>query len=206
MIKIFEPNALEVRQFRESIYQDLGLSKDDVRTFDIANPISDDQLAYWYSDQKFLSNGFDQVLIYYYEGEPAGLCCGTHYSKHMYRGVQMYYILKSFRGKKDCNSLPGRHGGFMHHQLQRAKALGCKLFFVAVHTYDRRHQRYWEGLKKDTILGGITPAKDREYSAQSFTILDKQYTVMHVPQHVAYINLTEDEIDFDDLWKKEAPK
>lgn len=206
MIKIFEPTAPEVREFREAIYIDLGLSKEDVRTFDIANPISNDQLAYWYSDQKFLTNGFDQVLIYYCEGQPAGLCCGTHLSKSMYRGIQMYYILKKFRGKKDCNSLPGRPGGMMHYQLQRARDLGCKIFFIAVHTYDRRHQRYWEGLKRDTFLGGIMNPKDRQYSARDFVPCEKTYMLQYVPQHIGYINLTDDEIDFDEIWNKEISK
>lgn len=200
-VKAYNPDAPEVTDFRRRIYEeDLGLTVDDMSIVTYENKDSYDAFAYWYCDQKFLSNGFDQVLIYYYEGEPAGMCCGTHYNKNLYRGLQMYYILKSFRGKKDCNNLAGRHDGMLSHQMKRADELGCKKYFISMHTYDRRHQRYWEGLKRDTILGGIIHPRDRQFSAKDFIFLEDEYPIMYVNQKVFYCDLCDNDFTFDELF------
>lgn len=199
--KAFLPTDPEVTKFRTKIYEDdLGLVASDLKVVTYENKDSYDVFAYWYCDQKFLSNGFDQVLIYYHEGEPAGICCGTLYNTALYRGIQMYYILKKFRGNKDCNNLAGRPGGMMGHQIRRATELGCKRYFVSMHTFDRRHRRYWEGIKNDTILAGTPDLKDRSYSSKDFIFLDKEYPIMNVAQKVMYHIIHDPEIDFDELF------
>jgi|FreactTroBogLake_1042271.scaffolds.fasta_scaffold02800_7 hypothetical protein len=201
MIISYPAEAPEVRAFRNRIYEeDLGLSSDIISTFDRANPVSDNEFAYWYSDQKFLTNGFDQVMIFHWDGEPVGLCGGTLYNKYLYRGCTQYYILSRYRKMLARESLLQRPGGFMPHGIDRATELGCKAYFVCMHTYDRRHARYWEGLRRDLFLGDMISAKQKQYSAKDFVFLEKEYEIMYTKQRVFYRDLNGEGVDFDDLY------
>ena len=96
MIKEFSADADEVRKFRLRIFtEDLGLTEEDLNTFN--DWTSDNKFAYWYGDNKFLNNGFDTVLLYYYNGKPVSMSCGTFYNRNLYRCLQMLYIIKSAR-------------------------------------------------------------------------------------------------------------
>ncbi len=203
MIKSYAASSVEVRTFREQIYLDLGLNPEDLCIFDNATPLISDPLAYWYSDQKFITNGFDEVLLYYYDGEAVGMCGGTLHNQYMYRGAQMYYLLKKARKIRECHQLMGRHGGMMHHQIERAKKLNCKIYFVAMHTYDLRHKRYWEGLQRDTAMAGSPQGKDRQYAAKDFIVLDQPKILKHTPHEIFYMNLTSEPNNFDELWNFE---
>lgn len=200
-IKAFSPNDPEVTEFRSRIYEeDLGLSANDLAAINYENRDQYENFAYWYCDEKFLNNNFDQILLYYLDGEAAGMCGGSLYNKDLYRGMQLYYILKTHRGKKECNTLWGRPGGMLEHQIPRAAELGCKAYFVAFHPYDRRHLRLWEGVKRDIVIKGIIHPRDRKFSAKDFTYLDKEYPIMNVNQKVMFHDIHNAGVDFDELW------
>lgn len=200
MIKIFSADSKEVRDFRKKIYEeDLGLSPFWVSAFNSKTPISSNKFAYWYSDEKFLSNGFDQVLLYYYGSEPVGMCCGTIFNSQLYRGVQMYYILKRARRIKGLNTLHFRENGFFDFHITRAKELGCKAVFISVDTFDKRHQIMFDAMRKDMVGAGHMTNDQRKYTAKNITYLDESYPIMNVQQRVCYHKLT-NEFDFNEAF------
>lgn len=201
-VKLYHPDSPEVTEFRKKIFeQDLGLTAEHMSIVKYENRDEYETFAYWYCDEKFLSTGFDKVLIYYHNGEPACITGGTHFNKHLYRGMQMYYTLKSFRRIKECNNLAGRRGGFMEHQIKRANELDCKAYFISVQAYDKRHQRLWEGyLKRDIAIKDSLHPRDRVINASHFIHLDKEYTIMHVEQKVMFHDIHNAGVDFDELW------
>lgn len=197
MIKIFKASAPEVRDFRKSIFQeDLGLSPFWVGAFNSKNPVSSNKFAYWYSDEKFLTNGFDQILLYYHNGDPVGMCCGTHFNTSLYRGVQMYYILKRARRIRGLNTLHFRTDGFFDFQISRAQELNCKAVFISVDTFDRRHEIMFDAMKNDIVGAGHMPNNERKYTAKDLIYLEKKYPIMNVNQRVCYCPIN-GEIDFD---------
>lgn len=197
MIKSFSPGAKEVKDFRKMIFeQDLGLSPFWVGAFSSKNPITSNKFAYWYSDEKFLSNGFDQILLYYHGGDPVGMCGGTLFNGKLYRGVQMYYILKRARRIRGLNTLHFRQDGFFDHQIARAKELNCEGIFISVDTFDRRHEIMFDAMKKDIVGAGHMSNDERKYTAKDLVYLDDSYEIMNVKQRVCYKPLIED-LDFD---------
>ena len=200
--KAFLPGDPEVTEFRKLIFErDLGLSADHLSTITYANRDEYDMFAYWYCDEKFLSTGFDQILLYYHDGEPVCICGGTFFNKNLYRGLQMYYTLREFRTTKDCNNIAGRSGGFIEYQIARAVELDCKLYFSSVHVYDDKHRRFWEGyLKRNIVMKGFLPSRDRAYNVTHFTYLDKEYPIMNVKQKIMYHDIHDLGLDFDKLF------
>lgn len=187
MIKIFPPNAKEVKDFRKKIFEeDLGLSPFWVGAFSSKNPITSNKFAHWYSDEKFLSNGFDQVLLYYHGDDPVGMCCGTLFNPQLYRGVQMYYILKRARRIKGLNTLHFRENGFFDFHISRAKELGCEAVFISVDTFDRRHEIMFDAMRKDLVGAGHMTNDQRKYTAKDLTYLDDSYPIMNVQQRVCF--------------------
>lgn len=201
-VRVYAPDATEVTEFRRMIFeQDLGLTANHLYTINYENKDEYETFAYWYCDEKFLSTGFDRVLIYYHEGKPACICGGTHFNKDLYRGMQMYYTLKLFRGKKECNNLAGKPGGFIETHIKRAIELDCKAYFVSVHVYDKRHQRFWEGyLKRDIVIKGSLHPRDRAYHAGHFIHLEKEYPIMNVNQKIMYHDIHNAGLNFDELF------
>lgn len=196
-IKTFHADSPEVREFRYRIYEeDLGIGFDKVKTYDSKNPPSNNKFAYWFSDEKFLSNNFDQILLFYYNGEAVGMCGGTHFNSKLYRGVQMYYILKQYRKNPALNTLHFRHDGFFDYQIARAKKLRCQAVFISVDTFDKRHQIMFDAMKNDVVGPGHMPNSERKYTAKDLVYLENTYPIMHVQQKVMYFKLTR-HVDFD---------
>lgn len=199
--KVFQPDSPEVTAFRERIFtEDLKLPASLMGEITYENKDQYNPFAYWYCDQKFLSNGFDQVLLYYYEGEAASLVCGTHYNKHLYRASQMYYILKSFRGRPGANTFPYKKDGQFPLQIERAKELGCKAVFVAIHAYNKKYEMAWQVAKDDIVGPGIMPLSERTHTAKDFVFCDKEYELMYVKQKIFYYDIYKTGVDFDALW------
>ena len=201
-VKVFDFDHVEVRKFREKIYrEDLKLDPKLLKTFDISDPVSDNKFAYWYSDQKFLKNGFDKVLLYYHNGEAVGMCGGTHFNKNLYRAVQGYYILKSARKIVGLNTLHFRHDGFFDWQINRAKELNCKAVFISVDLFDRRHKIMFQAMRDDVVGPGHMPNNERKYTAKDLIYLDEDFEIKYTKQKVCYYNLTDKEINFKELFK-----
>jgi len=200
-VKVFKPTAPEVRRFRADIYSsDLNISPTWLSMYSSKSPPTTNKFAYWFSDEKFSTNGFDQVLLHYHDGEAVGMCCGTYFNKHLYRGVQMYYILKRFRRIRGLNTLHFRHGGFFDYQIERAKALNCKAIFISVDMFDRRHEIMFEAMKNDVVGPGHMPNTERKYTAKDLTYLDATYDIMYTPQRVTYMKLEDTPMTFDDMF------
>lgn len=212
-VKIFSPTSPEVRKFRATIYaEDLDLSPTWLSTYSHKNPPTSNKFAYWFSDEKFLTNNFDQVLLYYYDGEPVGMCGGTHFNQHLYRAAQMYYILKRARRMKGVKTLHFRDGGFFDNQIVRARELGCKAIFISVDIFDRRHEIMYNAMKNDiTGLGAtgrnsnlttddLVTTVERKYNARNLIFLDKTYKIMWTDQKVMYLNITDTDLTFDEMF------
>jgi hypothetical protein len=200
MIRIFDPGAPEVRAFRERIFvEDLGLQASDVATFDIANPVTDNKFAYWYSDQKFLSNNLDKVLLFYYEGQAIGMIGGSIFNKYLYRTNQGYYILKESRKNPELNTLHMRDGGFFDYQLARARELDMKGVFISIETFDRKHTALYRAMKNDRHSPIHMPNRDRKYTSAVFTYPEQDYIVKYVPQKICFYPL-EAGAEFDALY------
>lgn len=212
-VKIFSPGAPEVRKFRSIIYaEDLQLSPTWLTTYSSKNPPTSNKFAYWYSDEKFLTNNFDQVLLYYHDGEPVGMCCGTHFNKNLYRAAQMYYILKRARRIKGIKSLHFREGGFFDNQIPRARELGCKAIFISVDIFDKRHEIMYNAMKADVTGYGATgrPSSlspddlqttiERKYTARTLTFLDNTYEIMWTQQKVCFLKLDDSPMTFDEMF------
>jgi len=182
MIKAFQVNDPEVTEFRNII-----LSENE-----------DNQYTKWFGDDKFLRNGFDQVLLYFNNNEPIGIAGGTHWKEKLYRNTQMYYILKSAR-KKGIDTLHYRANGFFDVQLERAKELGCHATFLSIHCFDDRHTRLFEYMKNDVVGPGMMPNNQRKYTAKDFKFLDKSYTIKGVEQRVIFYPIVEG-ASFDELF------
>lgn len=203
MIKEFNACDSEIRKFRESIFaEDLNLDISLVKDFDPNNPVTDNKFAYWYSDSKFLNNGFDKVLLFYHNGEAVGMVGGTHFNEDLYRSTQMYYILKSARKIPGLNTLHFREDGFFDWQITRAKDLGCKAVFISVDTFDRRHEIMYEAMKNDIVGPGHMPNSERKYTAKDLVYLDETYPIKHVHQKILYYPLVND-IDFHKSFYKD---
>lgn len=200
-IKAFKPFAPEIRRFRADIYSnDLGLSPTWLSSYNSKNPPTTNKFAYWFSDEKFLTNDFDQVLLYYRDGEPVGLVGGTHFNKDLYRGVQMYYILKRYRRIRGLNTLHFRHDGFFDHQITRARELGCKAIFISVDPFDRRHQIMFEAMKADRAGPWHMQNNERKYTAKDLTYLEDTYKIMYVDQLVTYMKIVDTPLTFDEMF------
>lgn len=187
MIRSFHPNDLEVTDFRKQI---LAENKDN-------------QYTKWFGDDKFLRNGFDQVLIYYHNNEPVGLVGGTHWQEKLYRTTQMYYILDQYKGK--INTLHFRPNGFFDMQLTRAKELECDGAFLSVHCFDDRHKRMYEYMRNDVVGPGMMSNKERKYTAKDFQFLDKEYTIKGVQQRVMFYPISQD-AEFESLFYSRKEK
>lgn len=200
-VRVFSPYAPEVRRFRAAIYsEDLNLSPTWLSQYNSRNPPTSNKFAFWYSDEKFLSNGFDQILLHYYDGEAVGMCGGTHFNKNLYRSVQMYYILKRARRIRGLNTLHFRPNGFFDIQVERAKELGCKGIFISVDAFDKRHEIMFEAMKNDVVGPGHMPNSQRKYTAKDFTYIDKTYEIMWTQQKVIFMNLWGTGETFDALF------
>jgi len=197
MIVDYPPDAIEVTQFRRKIYtDDLGLSALLVSSYRYANRRTEDKFAHWFSDEKFLHNGFDRVLIYYHGGVAVGMCGGTHYNSSLYRCVQMYYILKSARRVPGLNTLHFRENGFFDWQLARAKSLGVDAAFISVDTFDQKHVNMFDAMRGNRTGFGQMSNAVRKYTADDLVYLDNTYNIMHTMQRVCYYPLV-DNVDFD---------
>lgn len=191
----------EVRKFRERIYtEDLNLDVDLIKEFDIKKHSTYNKFAYWYSDQKFLTNGFDRVLLHYYNNLPVGMVGGTYFNKNLYRGVQGYYILKSARQIPGMNTLHFRHDGFFDWQINRAKDLGCKAVFISFDLFDKRHEIMYQAMKNDVVGPGHMPNSERKYTSIDLIYPDEFYVIKNIKQKVCYYPLTSD-IDFNNLYR-----
>ena len=92
-VKVYAPDDPEVTEFRRAIFeQDLGLTADHMATVKYENKEDYDTFAYWYCDEKFLTMKFDQVLLYYYEGEPVCICGGTRFNRNLYREIGRAHV------------------------------------------------------------------------------------------------------------------
>lgn len=181
MIRSFETTSQEVTDFRKQVLEENN----------------DNQYTKWFGDDKFLRNGFDQVLLYYYDGQPVGLVGGTHWQDKLYRTTQMYYILNKFKGK--VNTIHFMPDGFFDVQIDRAKELGCEGAFLSIHCFDDRHKRLYEYMKNDVVGPGMMPNSKRKYTAKDFQFLDKEYTIKGVQQRVIYYPIVSN-TDFDTLF------
>lgn len=199
MIKDFLPDAKEVREFREKIFlEDLNLPIEYM--LNVNNTIIDEKFAYWYSDPKFLDNNFDRVLLYYHEGEAVGMAGGTLFNQKLYRGVQMYYILKRARKISGVNTLHFRPNGFFDWQVERAKELGCEAIFISVDLYDRRHQIMFDSMKNDIVGPGSMPNSQRKYTSKNIVYLDNFYYIKATPQKICYYDIYDKNINFNKLF------
>lgn len=202
MIKVCQPDDIEVTLFREKIFkEDLNVSLDTMYDFD--NNPSDNKFAYWYSNKKFLSNNLDQVLLYYHNGESVGMISGSIFNKYLYRTNQGYYILKESRKNPDLNTLHMRDGGFFDYQLARAKELGMKGVFISIETFDKKHAALYRAMKNDRHSPIHMPNRDRKYTSAVFTYPDQDYIIKYVPQKICFYPL-EEGMDFDTLYHKDT--
>lgn len=182
MIKTFNATDPEITEFRKMILAENH----------------DNQYTKWFGDDKFLRNGFDQVLLYFDNDNPIGIVGGTHWKKELYRTTQMYYILKNIKNKR-LNTLHFRPNGFFDVQLERAKELGCTGAFISIHCFDDRHTRLFEYMKNDVVGPGMMSNKERKYTSKDFQFLDKEYTIKGVQQRVIFYPLFPS-AEFDSLF------
>lgn len=195
MIIAYDPDHIEVTKFRQRIFtEDLDLP---IQYLETDNHNSDNKFSYWYSNQKFLNTGFDKVLLHYHEGEAVGMVGGTHFNRHLYRGVQMYYILKKYRYIKGLNTLHFRENGFFDWQIQRAKELGCLAIFICFDLYDQKHKNMYNAMKNDRVGFGQMGNEERKYTRKDLIYPDQTYTINYTEQKVCYHQFTD--IDFHDL-------
>lgn len=200
MIKAFDCDHEEVRKFRERIFtEDLLLDVNLVTDFSRENPQTNNKFAFWYSDQKFLNNGFDKILLHYHNDEAVGMCGGTHFNKGLYRGVQGYYILKSARKIKGLNTLHFRADGFFDWQINRAKELGCKAVFISFDLFDQKHKNMYYAMRNDLVGPGHMTNDIRKYTAKDLTYLDDDFEILYTPQKVCYYSLDEP-VNFKELF------
>lgn len=198
-IKDFSPSCPEVTEFRTKIFvEDLGLHEQQIAEF--TDHTTDNKLAYWYGDHKFLSNGYDRVLLFYHEGKPVGMVGGTHFNKNLYRGIQGYYILKSARKISGLNTLHFRHNGFFDWQIKRAKELQCKAIFISFDLFDRRHEIMYNAMKNNVVGPGHMPNEQRKYTTENLIYPEEFYSIKYVQQKVCYFNLINTDINFDNLF------
>lgn len=199
MIKSFLPNHEEVTKFREKIFlEDLNLSLDVMRDPDITSSYSN-KFAFWFSDKKFLSNNFDRILLYYHNNEPVSLVGGTHFNKNLYRGVQMYYILKSARKIKGLNTFHFRPSGFFDWQINRAKELGCRAIFISFDLFDTKHKNMYNAMRNDLVGPGQMTNDERKYTAKDLVYLEDDFEILYTKQKVCYFAL-ESNINFNELF------
>lgn len=197
MIKDFDATDDEVRRFRERIFtEDLNLDIDEIYQADQTHP---NKFAYWYGDTKFLTNGFDRVLLHYHNGEAVGMVGGTHFNNNLYRGVQGYYILKSARKIPGLNTLHFRPNGFFDWQVKRARKLGCKAVFISFDLFDRRHEIMYNAMKNDVVGPGHMTNDKRKYTTDNLIYPDGIYNIKYTDQHVCFYPL-ETDLNFDDLF------
>lgn len=196
MIIPYSPDHKEVEKFRRQIFvEDLSLDSNDIEKDQSNNP---NKFAYWYSNQKFLTTGFDKVLLHYHNGEVVSMVGGTHFNRDLYRGVQMYYILKSAR-KKQLNTLHFKEDGFFDWQINRAKELNCKAIFICFDLFDQKHRNMYNAMKSDRVGFGQMGNEERKYTRKDLTYLDKSYTINYTEQKICYYEL-ENNINFDNCF------
>lgn len=199
MIKDFSVDAPEVFEFRSRIFvEDLNLSADQMNDF--TDHTTGNKFAYWYGNHKFLSNGYDRVLLHYHNGEAVGMVGGTHYNKNLYRGVQGYYILKAARKIRGLNTLHFRPNGFFDWQIKRAKKLKCKAVFISFDLFDRRHEIMYNAMKNDVVGPGHMPNSERKYTAKDLIYPDEFFEIKYTQQKVCYYDLTGTRINFSKLF------
>lgn len=204
MIKEFDAKDPEVTKFREKIFiEDLKLPLEVMTDFD-NNPV-EEKFAFWFSDKKFYTNGFDKVLLHYHNGEAVGFVGGTHFNKNLYRGVQTYYILKSARKIKGLNTLHFRPDGFFDWQINRAKELGCKAVFICFDLYDRKHKNMYYAMRNDLVGAGQMTNEERKYTAKDLVYLEDDFEIKYTKQKVCYHNITDQDIDFSELFYSDNP-
>lgn len=201
-IKSFSPNDDEVTKFRHSIFNDdFNVCPSYAKIINFENHKNFDKLLFWYSDSKFLTNNFDQILLYYINGEAISMVGGTHFNKNLYRSTQMYYILKKYRKIPEMNTFHFRNEGFFDFQKARAKELECTGIFISVDPYDKRHTTMYQAMKKNLVGPGQMTNRIRKYTAEDFFFIDeKLFTINNTKQWIIYHNLLNGENDFEKLF------
>jgi len=200
MIIAYPAKHPEVHKLRAKIYEeDLELPASMLEEYNSETPPSDNKFAYWFSDEKFLNNDFDQILVYYHNGESVGLCGGTHFNANLYRGVQMYYILKRARFIGGLNTLHFRECGFFDWQILRARELGTQAIFISVDMFDQKHVNMYNAMKENRVGFGHMPNSSRKFTRNDLKYPDEEYIIKYTPQRICYYELAE-EVNFNSLF------
>lgn len=202
-IKSFFPDDKEVTRFRESIFnEDFNLSSDYLDIVNFTNQNDFNKILFWFSNEKFLQNNFDRILIYYVDNKPISIVGGTFFNKNLYRTTQMYYILKKYRKINGMNTFHYRHNGFFDFQKERAKKLGCTGMFISVDPFDKRHITMYHAMKNDIVGPGHMPNHLRKYTAKDFFFIDKKFfEINYTKQWVIYHNLKDNTNNFESLFQ-----
>jgi hypothetical protein len=193
IVKVVDPNSIEVYNFRKEIICTDENSNEDYLKYDIKNSRDIPEEVWKFSKLKWESLKLDKLYAVYVDDEIAAISGAKLYGRYLRVGM-MYYVLKRFR--KTVRSTLWANDGMLNTAINDFYQ-DIDYSFVSIYPHNTRLEAWCRALIRGKRFGQIGNGVEHLDLLKSYTMDSKPIIFHNVPQYILYRKETPDDISAD---------